>query len=175
MAGAATIGGFALLRAVGAALHHGASALALAPPLQLPANLGTYVPLMSSLRDAALSALFSGALLAFVIHLWTRRARRPLYRAALAGKTRVAAGIAGFPLSFQMATLFQAVQRRIQRALLDDDDIARDLLQALRDGIAMQRPERERLEDRGDRACPGEGRVWRVPYALTFYIYVEDV
>ena len=40
--------------------------------------------------------------------------------------------------------------------MLDDDDVAGDLLQPLCDGVAMQRPKRERLENQQVERALGE-------------------
>ena len=39
------------------------------------------------------------------------------------------------------------MKRGIERALLHLQDVLRDLLQALRDGVAVERPERRHLQD----------------------------
>ena len=39
------------------------------------------------------------------------------------------------------------MQRRIERALLDLDDVVRELLQAVGDAVAMERPERDDFQD----------------------------
>ena len=71
------------------------------------------------------------------------RATRPGERIelGLAARFRLA------PLRFQPAFLFEAVQRRIQRALVDLHDLAGDLLEPSRDGVAMRGLERQDLQD----------------------------
>jgi hypothetical protein len=101
----ATLGALSLVRVLDAVLHRVASRWALAPALQLPANLGTLLPLASSVRDAALGALFAGALLAFAVHLWVRRARHGWQR------TLLAAGLA--------VSLLPPGARRLSEALVE--------------------------------------------------------
>src|SRR5262245_15455633 len=43
--------------------------------------------------------------------------------------------------------MFEAIQRRIERALLDQEALLRDLLDAEQDAIAVQRSQRNGLED----------------------------
>jgi hypothetical protein len=43
--------------------------------------------------------------------------------------------------------MFQAIERRVQRALLNLEAILRNLLNAQKDAVSMQRAERDRLED----------------------------
>src|SRR5438093_5687298 len=54
----------------------------------------------------------------------------------------VPAGVRRRPFGLHPPLLFQAVERRIQRALVDLNDGARDLLEALRDRVAVGRLER---------------------------------
>ena len=42
---------------------------------------------------------------------------------------------------------FQPIQRRIERALFDEQAAARDLLDAQQDAVAVLRAERDRLKD----------------------------
>jgi hypothetical protein len=51
------------------------------------------------------------------------------------------------PLGFAPPLVLEAMQRRIKRALVDLQDILRDLLNALRDRPAMQRGRLQRPED----------------------------
>src|SRR5256885_15233804 len=51
------------------------------------------------------------------------------------------------PLPFDEIGPFEPVQSRIQRALIDSQDFLRELLNALCDSPAMQRPGNESLED----------------------------
>ena len=60
---------------------------------------------------------------------------------------RVAACLRGFPLRFQPAAIFEAVEGGVKRALLELKKVAGDLLNPLRNGVAMNRPQRHDLED----------------------------
>src|SRR5438270_2497491 len=51
------------------------------------------------------------------------------------------------PLRVDPAAILEAVERRIERALIDLQHVARDLLDPLRDAPAVHRLERERLEN----------------------------
>ena len=51
------------------------------------------------------------------------------------------------PFRVDPALLLQPVKRRVERALIDAQHVARDLLDALRDAPAVHRLERERLQD----------------------------
>src|SRR5215212_5250912 len=51
------------------------------------------------------------------------------------------------PLGSNQGLLFEAIQRGIERALLDQQPLARNLLDAQQDAVSVQRPERDRLED----------------------------
>src|SRR5262249_49793208 len=59
----------------------------------------------------------------------------------------IAAGLAGAPLGAYPALLFEAVERRIEGALRDLQDVIADLLDALCDGPAVFRFEGDGLED----------------------------
>src|SRR5262245_48348884 len=60
---------------------------------------------------------------------------------------RVASCLRGFPLRLQPSASLEAVKSRIERSLLDLQDIFRDLLQPLRNGVAVERRERHHLQD----------------------------
>src|SRR4051812_11872870 len=60
---------------------------------------------------------------------------------------RAAVVLGGAPACLDPATPFQTMERGIQRALLDAQDIRRNLLQPFRDGPAVLWLERERAED----------------------------
>ena len=83
VAAAATIGAFLILQWCTTLVQYHASRFALAPPLAAPADLGTYIPLVSGLQDTFLSALLFTAVLAFGAHLWTRTAGRLWLRVLL--------------------------------------------------------------------------------------------
>jgi membrane protease YdiL (CAAX protease family) len=72
IASGATLGAFLILRWLAGYLQYRASRFALAPSLAVPASLGTYIPIISGLRDILLSALLFSAVLAFGASLWTR-------------------------------------------------------------------------------------------------------
>src|SRR4030095_13986643 len=55
--------------------------------------------------------------------------------------------IGGFPIGFEQTTVLEAAQRGIERALLHLHDVARHLLQALRNRVAVNRPKRDYFED----------------------------
>src|ERR1700755_3531303 len=59
---------------------------------------------------------------------------------------RVAARLVRLPLGGDPDLLLDAVERRVERAPLDVEHLARHLPYALYDAVAVERPERERLE-----------------------------
>src|SRR5579859_1408715 len=70
--------------------------------------------------------------------------------AALSGKRIkfcLAAGFRFAPIGSEPAAVFQAVKRGIERALGDLEEVLGDLLDALGDGVAMNRTQRDDLED----------------------------
>jgi len=79
----ATVGAFMTLQGIASRIQYHAGRLVLAPAITMPENIGTYLPLVSSVRDAALSGLFLSALIAFAIRLWSRLAGRTWLRALL--------------------------------------------------------------------------------------------
>src|SRR4249920_2838863 len=70
---------------------------------------------------------------------------------ATAARQRIELGfpvvLRGAPLGLDRALALEAMQRRIERSLLHAQRILRDLLDAIGDGPAVLRLERERLED----------------------------
>src|ERR1017187_953739 len=58
-----------------------------------------------------------------------------------------AAGFGFAPLGLQPSALFEAVEGGIERPLLHLQDVARDLLDALRDAVPMRRFERHDFQD----------------------------
>ncbi len=68
----ASLGLIMILQWVAARLQFHGSRLALVPSISPPDGVGTYLPIISSLRDAALATLFFSAVLAFGVHLWSR-------------------------------------------------------------------------------------------------------
>ncbi len=77
---AAALGALMILQWLVAQIEYRASRFALAPSLMLPENLGTFVPIVSSIRDAALSTLFLSTTVGLGIYLWTRMAGRFWWR-----------------------------------------------------------------------------------------------
>src|SRR5215813_15321021 len=78
--------------------------------------------------------------------------RRFLVERAAAGARervvlRAAIVVALRPLRGDPAVLLELVERRVQRALADLEHLARHLADALRDGPAVHRLERDHLED----------------------------
>jgi membrane protease YdiL (CAAX protease family) len=82
-AAGATLGCFMVLQWAAGRVQYHFSKLALAPTLFLPESIGTYLPLLSNIRNILLSALFFSTVLAFAVHLWTRLAGRTWLRALL--------------------------------------------------------------------------------------------
>src|SRR5262249_44720223 len=63
------------------------------------------------------------------------------------------------PFAVEQPAMFEAIERRIERALLDGERVAGDLLDAEQDAVAVQRPERGRLQDEQIER-PAEQRGW---------------
>ncbi len=82
-AAAAALGLLLLLQWIAAQIEYRAGKFALAPAFTLPGNLGTYLPLISSIRDVFVSSLFLSALMSLGVYLWTRAARRLWQRGLL--------------------------------------------------------------------------------------------
>jgi hypothetical protein len=72
-----------ILQWIAAQIEYRAGKFALAPPLAVPQNLGTYLPAISSIRDALLATLFLITTVGLVLHLWARAAGRLWQRALL--------------------------------------------------------------------------------------------
>src|SRR5580765_1258077 len=73
--------------------------------------------------------------------------------------------LARLPLSGNPALLLQFMERRIERAIANLQHIARDLLQALTDGPAMQRLQSQDLEkQKVQRALHQIRRLAHTPY-----------
>jgi hypothetical protein len=53
------------------------------PSLSVPVGLGSYIPLISGLRNVVMSALFFSMAVAFAIYLWTRLKGRRILRVLL--------------------------------------------------------------------------------------------
>ncbi len=83
IASAATLGVATLLQWITSQIAFRAGRLALVPAMSIPDSLGTYIPLVSNIRDVLLSALFFSTVLAFSVDLWQRLARHPLWRTLL--------------------------------------------------------------------------------------------
>ena len=83
---------------------------------------------------------------------------------------RLAAGFRLFPFGLQPPLLFQPVERRIERSLVDLDHRAGDLLQPLRDAVAVRGLEREDLQNQHVERALGDGKTGRrhrIPQAST--------
>jgi hypothetical protein len=104
-AAAASLGALMLLQWVAAQLEYRASRFALVPSFSGPDNLGTFLPLVSSIRDVALNSLFLSTAVGLGIFLWTRAASRPWQRILL--------------LAGMIGTLLPASARRFSEAGLD--------------------------------------------------------
>src|SRR5215472_16267020 len=63
--------------------------------------------------------------------------------------------VAGFPFYGDRSPPVQLVQNRAERAVADLEDGAGNLLQALADRQAVQRPEREDFQQTRGPGCPG--------------------
>ena len=72
---------------------------------------------------------------------------------------RVASGIGLPPFRLQPPFLFEPVQGGVQRALVDLHDLTRDLLQPLRDRIAVRGLERQHLQDQHVERALREGEA----------------
>src|SRR6266566_3223199 len=59
----------------------------------------------------------------------------------------VAARFGGFPFGLEPSARLETVESRIERALLDLKNVLRDLLQPLRNGVAVQWAERGHLKN----------------------------
>jgi hypothetical protein len=70
IAALATLGLIMLLQWTSTRLAFHASRVALAPGLSLPENVGTYLPILSNVRDVLFLALFSSTVMAFGVYLW---------------------------------------------------------------------------------------------------------
>ena len=71
----------------------------------------------------------------------------------------VAATLGLFPVGNQQAAIFEAVQRGIKRALRYLNHVTRDLLEPLRNGVAVDGAESDNLENRGDPRSPGADQI----------------
>jgi len=99
IAAASTLSAFLVLQWWATFLQFHASRFALAPFLSVPAGLGSYVPLISGIREIFLSALLFSAVLALGVSLWKRLASRLWLRALLV------AGLLGSILPFMAGRL----------------------------------------------------------------------
>src|SRR4030095_8012308 len=76
----------------------------------------------------------------FFLQLFAPGGREPV-------KARPALVLGLAPLARDEALVLEAIQRRIERALLDAEALLRDLLDAEQDAVAVERAERNGLED----------------------------
>jgi membrane protease YdiL (CAAX protease family) len=82
-AAAASLGTLLILQWIAAQIEYRAARFALAPPLATTQNLGTFLPAISSIRDALLAGLFLITMVGLFFHLWTRTANRLWQRGLL--------------------------------------------------------------------------------------------
>src|SRR4029078_9754004 len=87
-------------------------------------------------------------------------------------EARVAAGLGGRPFGGDPPAFLEAMERGVQRTLLHLQYVARDLLEPLRHGIAVNGPERDDLEDEHvERALQQVGlRILRRRHTVAIYI-----
>jgi membrane protease YdiL (CAAX protease family) len=78
-----TLGMIMVLQWTATRLQYHMSRLALAPDLTIPENVGTYIPIVSNVRDILLMALLFTTVLAFGVYVWTRLVDRPWMRGLL--------------------------------------------------------------------------------------------
>jgi hypothetical protein len=62
-------------------------------------------------------------------------------------KLRLAARFGFFSFGCEPTSVFQTMQRGIQRSLMDLEEILRDLLQPLRDGVTVAGTQRDNFQD----------------------------
>src|ERR1700722_11015957 len=82
------------------------------------------------------------------------------------------AGLGGLPASAEQLFIFEAMERGIEGSLLDPECVARDLLDSLRDGIAVNGSKRNDPHDeKVERALRKVKAVACFLHAYCFYIY----
>ncbi len=84
---------------------------------------------------------------------------RPAFVSWVELRATVVLGIT--PRRFDPGLLLEAVQRRVERALVHLQDVLRNLLETLGDAPAVHVRPRRACGGSADRGCPGEGRFWR--------------
>src|SRR3984957_14390610 len=83
------------------------------------------------------------------------------------------AGLGGLPASAEQFFIFEAMERGIEGSLLDLECLARDLLDSLRDGIAVNGSKRNNPHDeKVERALRKIKPVVCLLHAYCFYIYI---
>src|SRR6185437_5447915 len=90
----------------------------------------------------------------------------------------LASSLSLLPVCGEKAAIFEAMQRGIKRALRHLNDIARYLLQPLRDGIAMNRTQRNNFQNEQVQRALGKIRLGGHEHTSSFYrciprVYVE--
>ena len=100
----------------------------------------TASPLLLCLENPRHGVGHPGPVLALFDELALAVAREPVVLGLTVVLRRV-------PFRIDPALLLQAMERRVERPLVDPQDVARDLLDALRDAPAVHRLERQRLQD----------------------------
>jgi membrane protease YdiL (CAAX protease family) len=80
---AATLGGYFSLQWVVSQMQYRFFSQMTLPSISVPTGLGSYLPLISGLRNVVLSAIFFSMVVVFAINLWSRLKGRYLWRAIL--------------------------------------------------------------------------------------------
>ena len=106
---------------------------------------------------AVLANVVSKQILVRAVQRWTARttttwddrlvARRVFHRLSHLAPALVIYHFSPAVLAGQQAAILEPEERRIQRALLDEQRAAGDLLDPQQHGVAVERPERDGLED----------------------------
>jgi hypothetical protein len=102
--------------------------------------------------------------LGFGLELSASLCRQPI-------KLCLAAGFGGTPLGDEKLLVFQAVKSGIQGALLDLQCFLREHLHVLRNGISVNRPERDDTKNEEVQSALREIEFRWVQHAYDFYIY----
>jgi hypothetical protein len=90
-------------------------------------------------------------------------------------KLCLASRLARAPFGDEKLLVFEPMKGRVERALLDLQSFFRDLLNALRNRIAVDWPERNDAEDQQVQRTLGEIEFGWSRHAYDFYIYMYDL